>query len=445
MRQYGYRLEDFCALFKRLLLLVLLIPLIVIGHTRYPFLKENGRRLFRGFVSATALLSVFLIAREFYLSYVEPHTWDFLPFYIDGRVAALGLDFYRPENYQHVFATSQIPFVPVDTFLSGIGGDLNTAFKYPPPTMLWFLPLGFFRYQTSHYIWTALNVTAICIDVILITRLFFANGGWLELATATSLLLLFPAARKTAYVEQTTFILLAWTLLFWRDRLLSRAGIWLAMATVIKPFMASAALYPVLKRKWGIIVTMLFAGIGTCGLTMLVFGPSSFVSFFTERKLANTPNIAYLEWPNQSLLATVLRITKYEFVYPEQYRHPLFIAGAIMLTATTVWIVHRLRSEHEQIMISLSLLLGLLLFPYSASHYSLISILPLLFLYKSSFSGMRIQHWRMTRPWAVCLLYVLFDVAAFYANLALWVIFVALYVIEGKSEANGRQSALIPG
>ena len=96
MRNYGYPLEDFCALFKRAVLIVLLIPPIAMGHMRYLQLGPNGRGLFLGFVSATALVSVSLIAREWYLSYVEPHTWDFLPFYIDGPRGSLGLKLLPP-------------------------------------------------------------------------------------------------------------------------------------------------------------------------------------------------------------------------------------------------------------------------------------------------------------------------------------------------------------
>src|SRR5262249_35647798 len=160
---------------------------------------------------------------------------------------------------------------------------------------------------------------------------------------------------------------------------------------------------------------------------------------------ASTPNVAYLEWYNQSLLATVLRITNYEFVYPEQYRHPLFIAGAIILAATTVWIVHRMQSDHTDTIISLTMLLGLLLYPYSPSHYSLISIIPLLFLYRSSCSGMYVQHWKKVVPWTLCLLYVVFDVATFYANVAIWAILVAVCLVELKREPSSGQRALASG
>ncbi|MGH9904302.1 MAG: glycosyltransferase family 87 protein, partial [Pyrinomonadaceae bacterium] len=438
----GYRFEDVCLFIKRTLFTVVLVPAILIGHTRYTQLTASWRRMFLGFVSATALLSVSLIIRELYLNFLEPHSWDFLPRYIDGRVASLGLNFYHPESYEQALAASYIPFQPDESFLND---DVKTAFKYPPPTMLYFVPLGFFSFRTSHYMWTALNSVMILVNVMLVTKLFFAKEGWRGIATATSLLLLFPAARKIAYFEQTNFILLAWTLLLWRDRLLPRAGIWSAMAICTKPFMACVALYPLLRRKWGMITQLLVAGIVICALAVLAFGPSSFLSFFTERTLARIPNTVYLQWINQSLLSTVLRLTNYEFVHPEQFRHPFFLAGAAMITASTVWILHRSRSEQTEVMISLTLLLGLLLYPGNLNHYSLVCIIPILFLYRSGSSETLIQHWRKTLPWALCLLYVVFDVAAFYANLALWAVLITLCWVQLKREANGRQGAPIPG
>jgi len=215
------------------------------------------------------------------------------------------------------------------------------------------------------------------------------------------------------------------------------------MATVIKRFMACTALYPLLKRKWTMIAMIVLTGTAVCVLTILVFGPSSFISFFTDRRLASTPNIAYLEWPNQSLLATVLRMTKYEFVFPQQYLHPLFITGALVLTATTVWIAYRLRSEHAQSTVALSLLLGLLLFPYTASHYSLVAIVPLLFLYRACTRATHLQRWKMTLPWTLDVLCMIFDVAAFFANLAIWCALIGLCLMELQSNGTDRRVAIV--
>lgn len=41
LQKHGYLLDDFCALSKRILLTVLLIPVIVIGHTLYPQLGQS--------------------------------------------------------------------------------------------------------------------------------------------------------------------------------------------------------------------------------------------------------------------------------------------------------------------------------------------------------------------------------------------------------------------
>jgi hypothetical protein len=48
-------------------------------------------------------------------------------------------------------------------------------------------------------------------------------------------------------------------------------------------------------------------------------------------------------------------------------------------------------------------------------------------------------------PWALGLLYVLFDVAAFYANLILWTVFIALCMIESRNEAGAEQRVLNAG
>jgi hypothetical protein len=79
--------------------------------------------------------SLLKITGEVYENYHQPREWDFLGFWLNGKVASAGENFYHPENYQNVV----LPYNLNDEFRAEI---IEVGFWYPPFTMFLFFPLG---------------------------------------------------------------------------------------------------------------------------------------------------------------------------------------------------------------------------------------------------------------------------------------------------------------
>jgi hypothetical protein len=88
------------------------------------------------------------------------------------------------------------------------------------------------------------------------------------------------------------------------------------------------------------------------------------------------PQSMFTETINQSLLATILRWTRYDITERSPYGHPLFVILATLLTAMTVYRMRRFRAIHPAWSFSLLICLGLLIFPKTLAHYSLFLIVP---------------------------------------------------------------------
>jgi len=62
-------------------------------------------------------------------SFIGPDEWDFLCFYLNGQVAAHGLNFYDRGVFAEVFRQISIPYAPSRGFMNGY---VTLTFPYPP-------------------------------------------------------------------------------------------------------------------------------------------------------------------------------------------------------------------------------------------------------------------------------------------------------------------------
>ena len=183
-----------------------------------------------------------------YRNFEKPHEWDFLCWYLDGHVAVSGLNFYEPKSYQEVFKQIQVPYKPSDGFISEI---VNVGFKYPPPTMIYLVPLGFFNYFNSHLMWTVFNILLMIANIYLFWEIFFNKKSFKDLLLIIPLFCLQQGTRSNLDAQQNTLILLLMVLLMWKDKNLARAGIWMALGIAAKPIMVLLGLYFLFKRETG--------------------------------------------------------------------------------------------------------------------------------------------------------------------------------------------------
>jgi hypothetical protein len=353
---------------KRSLLLLLLVPALLVGYHQRGRLRARGRAGLIGFMLAIIMFFAADIVRAMLANFANLPEWDFKLFWLFGRVAAQGQNIYQPE-FLHALA---VPLHPSDEMMREL------FFFYPPPTMFLFAPLGWFEIHTALVVWYMFNAAIIGLDIYLLWRIFLKHDGHMGLLLAAALLLMLPASKLTIMYAQTNFIVLLALLLFWLWRDRPRGAIWLAIGLFVKPLLVFLPLYLVLRRRWRLLCSIAVAGSSMLLLSAAVFGPNTVLSYFTANPVVNsTPVAFYTEEVCQSLLATILRLTRYDFSNSSPYTQPLFLLSALIITAVTSWLIYKLEESQADWMLALATVLALLLYTRTLTHYSVLLIAPI--------------------------------------------------------------------
>ena len=410
---------------QRGLLASLTVFLLLFAWSQVERFSVPRRALLVGAAWGTSIGAAHWLVSRAYMNIVDPHFFDFVCcFYLGGKVAAGGLNFYDPSNYLAVFAGLDLPFTPGSHFFEAEDlGDLETGFLYPAPTMLYFVLLGFFDLTAAQIIWAVVSGIVLAADVVLLRRIFFPNASTMALPLVAALCLLSPAAYRTVFFQQTTFIVLLTLLLCWQARNSAKAGAWAAIAMFTKPFMGILGGWLLLRKQWRGLLVLGVTVIAICIVTIVIFDASTFFSYFTNNSVRRLNNIVYVERPNQSLLATVLRLTDYHFTYTSPLLHPAFIVTATLLGLITVYLVYRLSEQDSELTLALSVVFALLVYPATWSHLSLLLIPAILLLY-NSLRELGTRDW--IAPAFAAAIYAVMQVSPFTANLLVWAALVLL-------------------
>lgn len=346
-----------------------LLPLLLLWfQDDRPSLR--ARRVAGGVIVLYAAVYVTIMAS----GVAHPPEWDFPISWFNGYVAAQGLNFYDPENYRRL--AGALPLTP-----ALIRFVISVGFHFPPPTIFLFLPLGFLGIKTAFVLWYAVMIGVIALDVVLLARLFLGDTASGRLLAAALLLLLRPAM-ATVWFGQTNFLIVLMLLLFWRDRARFRGGAWIAFGLLIKPVVAVLLLYAAIARRWRAVVGTGVVLAALSALTIAVFGWDTFAAYFGHNPVVRMPAEAYTETINQSLLATILRLTDYDFSHGSPLLDPLFVVLAGGLGAATAWLAHRAwTSGDDDLALAITIPFGLLVYPGTLAHYSVDLIVPFLLLW----------------------------------------------------------------
>jgi hypothetical protein len=342
--------------------------LIMIGHARYRQLSPYKRRVFAIGVISLAAIGVARLAIHATRSTLHPPVWDFVLFWINGTIASQGLNFYDPALAAQVAA----PFHPDVGFVKEA---VNTPFLYPPPSIVWFVPLGWLEIHTAAGAWYAVHLACLAASIIVLSLTFLETISAINVAFITTLVLMVHGTDWNVENAQTVFLLLLFISLAFRHRNGTVGGVWLALAILVKPFMAIVVLYAVLLRKWrplaAAAATLLLVTFGI----FIAFGRTVFASYAAIRFQA-LPMEFYTEIDNQSLLAWIVRITHSPIPFPPVYTILAALSGAILL-----WRLSTVKERNEPAGFALALIFGLLLYPASLRSYTVVLILPILVLY----------------------------------------------------------------
>lgn len=311
----------------------------------------------------------------------DPPRWDVQAFWLFGKVAVAGGDFYRPESFHAIADSLRAAGEPVST-----AGDFNrelldVGFPYPPMTMLLFAPLGLLGLHAAALLWYLVIIAStVAVIGVLWRRLFEPHGMW-ELAFTTAMVLTLRATYSTYAFGQTGFLLLLFLLLFWRDRNRISGGAYLALAMVVKPVAAFFLGWTVLDRRWRSVMATVLVLAGLAAVTALVFGSEVFTSFITSNAVSRMPHSYYSSNINQSLLATWVRATHYDFGRGSPLMQPAFIAMILAIAGVTFGMEMKLGRSRSALGLAIGIPAALLIYPQTLEHYSVLLLLPMLFIW----------------------------------------------------------------
>jgi hypothetical protein len=291
----------------------------------------------------------------------QPEIWDFGSFYLFGKVASLGMNYYNPDNF-HIVYNQIAHTLPVisDAFVSSL---LNVGFLYPPPTILYFAPLGLLTFKSAIIVWSVILVIMTIVCFYFIWHIFLKKFGQNGFILAGILFFSFPPTISTIQYLQTNFFLVFYLLMMYRFQDKKYSGIFLAMAVFTKPYMIIFSLYFLMRKKWGSLLYAIYTGIILSGITFLIFGKDVFLNYFLNGPTNRIPEWVYSEKINESLSAVLIRhgllshFSNYTFV--------LLIVFAVAL----IFLIYLLKKGLYDFMWSFLLLIGLLVYPGTLSYY----------------------------------------------------------------------------
>ncbi|MEO8771403.1 MAG: glycosyltransferase family 87 protein [Ferruginibacter sp.] len=333
----------------------------------------------------------------------HPQVYDFTAFYLYGKAAAGGHNFYAPSELQAAFDTLNLPLLDYSGFKQEI---VNVGFLYPPPTILWFAPLGYLSYNTALVSWTIFNLLFLVGCIYLVYDIFLKSYKINGLILVASLVFLFLPIRETVSFSQTNFILLFLLLLMKKYSERKFAGILLALALFTKPYMIVFVFVFFLKRKWNTIIYFTISSLTLVGLTLLLFGKDPFHSYIFSNPSKRLPSWVFSEKINQSLYGTLLRNNL--ITIDNHVTYSCILTAGFLLTGLYLGYLLK-RKLHDYIWVTL-LLIGLLFYPGTLSYYAVL----LLFIMFQFFNekkplGLNLK----INIVVICILYYLVSVSVF--------------------------------
>ncbi|NTV24201.1 MAG: DUF2029 domain-containing protein [Nanoarchaeota archaeon] len=344
------------------------VPLILFMYNR----KELDT-IAKGITLGLIVFVLFQYSLRFQANLATPPEVDFVPLWIYERAVVLGLNPYDHASNMRLAHGIKLSEMVIE--------ELNSF--HPPHTMLLFAPLGLFDLHTANRIWIVFLLIVIAIDICLIWYIFERKRGITGMLFVSFLLLIPYATFMTVLFEQTIFIGFFMLLLYWINKKRTYSGIFLAMATAIKPIFGIFFIYLIATKRWKHIVSMSLCFIAMTVAAYLLLGQDTFNTYlFNNTIINNAPADYFTETINQSLLATIFRVTNASFVPSMAYFNVYFIFIGLALLLLT-YIITRLRTLDDASIYGLWMMLALIVFPRTLIHYYAILVFPIFCIVKA--------------------------------------------------------------
>jgi hypothetical protein len=353
---------------KALIFVAAVVPLavVVFGQLRGDAVAERWRRALVGLALAVVGLYGLMQLAVVGMNLLEPPEWDFKYFWTFGTAAATGSNPYDRENLLRIAE----PLKPAQEL-----HDELYCF-YPPPSLLMFLPLGWFEFRTAMALWYAVQLGVLAVDVWLLTRLLTERARFDDLALVAAAVLIFRPVTTTVTLAQTNFLILLMLLLFWGDRERARGGVWLGLAMIVKPWVAVVGLYLLVRKKWSTIATFAATLMLILAATAAIFGPKIFSQhLYGDKLLAVYP---YAQTMNQSLVGVLMRHGPELAAGQSPLLSPWYLGIAAAMTGWTVFCLFRFRQAADDWALAMVIVLGMIIYPPTLAHYSVALLIPVM-------------------------------------------------------------------
>jgi Glycosyltransferase family 87 len=333
---------------------------------------------------AAALLSITALhqAAQVERNIASPPIWDARCFWTYARAIVL---FHKPYDTTAMHHAAKM--LPYDRgFTREV---LDVGFEYPPPTAAVIAPLGLFATpRAAAPYWYGLIVVALLAQILLLWRHFLRSDGWLGLAAAAMITLFLPLTSAVLSMGQTVFLAEVFLLLYLSARDEWRQGFFLALGTIVKPYLVLVFLYPILRGRWRVVLSSAVAIVAVTMLALPLIGWTSIVSYLTSPPISRWA--AYMETitSNQSLLAWLLRMEHRSPPLTAALHDPLYIVLSIALVIVTIWRVRSLRADRDYAA-TLLVIVAIAICPAPVWYYAAMLSVPICLLWSRRH---RIQH-----------------------------------------------------
>lgn len=234
--------------------------------------------------------------------------------------------------------------------------------------MLYFVPLGYLSYNNALISWTIFNLLFVIGCIYLLYISYFKTYKLNGLILVATLFFSFSPVKTTIFCSQTNFIVLYLLLLMKKYSNTGYAGIFLSLAMFTKLYMIIFLLVFIITKNWNAVIYFILSVLSLVGLTIAIFGADPVISYVFNNPLRRIPQSLFFEGINQSLHSVLLRSKLISINEPMVY---LYIVGGVLFV-TGVYLFFLLKKKLYGFIWAILLLVGLLIYPATLSHYSVV-------------------------------------------------------------------------
>jgi len=409
---------------------MLIIFSISIILLHYSISIKRFETFFKNIILGISYYIVIYILYKLFRTYKVIPEFDFLCFYLFGKVGISTSDFYNPDVFDQVFNTVNIKDRVSSDYVDEI---VKVGFWYPAPSMFLFLPLGLVDLTNGYRLWQTIVIGLFLVDIYLLLKVFssatknFLYSSFPSFSLLVTILL-FPNITISIINSQTISMFLLFLILLINYIDNWKAGVFLVILIIIKPIAAIFGLYFLFFKKWKAIASSVVSGSIILSITILFFGYEPLVNYITSPPTDRIPDFVYLE--TQSFLGILKRVQQ---INPNFFSNNVtgilyYIFGISILLITMIKL-RELSRKSDALSFLVFIPLALLIYPGSMTNYNLILLPVILCIYNLNFLKNDFLNLLF-----ILLLYFVGVYSFFLFNLILWGIIMTYPDLNKKSE-----------